>query len=28
VPLPQLARMPLDEVHEQERAFLTRLAGQ
>jgi hypothetical protein len=28
VPLPELARMPLDEVHEQERAFLTRLAGQ
>jgi hypothetical protein len=25
VPLPQLARMPLEEVHERERAFLTRL---
>jgi uncharacterized protein YjaZ len=25
VPLPKLARMPLEEVHERERAFLTRL---
>jgi len=26
VPLPQLARMPLDQVHKQEVAFLTRLS--
>jgi len=25
VPLPKLARMPLEEVHQRERAFLTRL---
>ena len=27
VPLPTLTRKSLDEVHEQERAFLTRLAA-